>query len=195
MPNRIKPFLKLLWKVPVMITALLVSNFAMAAGSPETSSLNNPIAIMMIIIMIILLLIIALLANVLLGTADFYSQKVKKKEQEKETSSLPVITVLTGLMACSFPVMAQDAGKNASASSISGMSASTFYLMAGIIFLEIVVIMILLINVRILIAKEKQRTATAPVMNKRLQNWWNDWWNKANKFKPVHEEVKIDLGH
>lgn len=156
---------------------------------------NNPMAIMMIIIMVILLLVIGLLANVLLGTADFYAQKLKKEQQEKEKSSLPVATLLAGLIVCSFPAMAQDAAKSASASLIAGMSARTFYLMTGVIFLEIVVIIVLLINVRILIAKEKLRTATAPAMSKRLVSWWQNWWHKANKFKPVHEEVQIDLGH
>ena len=152
-------------------------------------------AIMLIIIMIILLLVIGLLANVLLGTADFYAQKLKKEQEEKEKSSLPVVTILAGLIACSFPAMAQNAGASTPAASIAGLSARTFYLMAGVIFLEIVVIIVLLINVRILIAKEKLRTATAPAMGNRFVIWWKNWWQKANKFKPVQEEVQIDLGH
>jgi cytochrome c oxidase cbb3-type subunit 3 len=60
--------------------------------------------------------------------------------------------------------------------------------MTGVIFLEITVILVMLANVRILIAKQKQKKARQlkPVFN---------WWSKMNKFRPAHEEVQIDLGH
>ena len=131
-----------------------------------TCSINNPLAIMMIIIMFILLLVIGLLANVLLGTASFYKDKVV--EEEKKQSTTPVSAgIMIGLLLTSFSAMAQDAAPPAT---IGGLSKSVFYFMTGIIFLEIVVILALLANVRILIAKERKRNAvTAPKNKTHLQ--------------------------
>lgn len=191
MSNRIKTFFKSPLQAFFLITGLVLSNLTMAAGGPKASSINNPLAIMMIIIMVILLLIIALLANVLLGTAGYYTEKVKK-EREKSSSPPPVSTLLAILLITGFPAMAQETGQS---KLIGGLSAATFYLMAGVIFLETIVILAMLINLRILVAKEKAKAATAPAVTKQLYNRWKGWWAKANKFKPIHEEVQIDLGH
>jgi cytochrome c oxidase cbb3-type subunit III len=149
-------------------------------------SINNPLAIMMIVIMFILLLVIGLLANVLLGAASFYKEKVEKEEAE-EKKPAPVALMITALLLGSFSAMAQD-GAAAAPETIGGLSKSMFYLMTGVIFLEITVILVMLANVRILIAKQKQKKARQlkPVFN---------WWSKMNKFRPAHEEVQIDLGH
>lgn len=156
------------------------------------SFMNNPLAVIMIIIMVILLLIIALLAHVLLGTANFYADKLKKeaaREKEKHNSTLPTATIIAGLLLTAGTAIAQD-GKPAF-TTIGGISSGVFYVMTGIIFLEIIVILVLLVNVRILLAKEKKKKEPVPAVAKRSVNWWN----KVNRFKPVDEEVDMDLGH
>lgn len=155
------------------------------------SFMSNPLAVMMVIIMIILLLIIALLAHVLLGTANLYFDKLKKEkdEEEKKSKTLPTASLIALLLLSTFSTMAQDA--KAAVTTIGGISRGTFYVMTGIIFLEIIVILGLLINVRILLAKERKRKEPAPAVAKRAFQWWE----KLNRFKPVHEEVDMDLGH
>lgn len=148
------------------------------------SFMSDPLAVMMVIIMIILLLVIGLLANVLLGAAGIYAEKIKKEEEEKKSSALPAATILTGLLLTTLSGMAQG-------TKAAGISPATFNLMIGVIFLEILVILVLLINVRILIAKNKKKKEAAVVVAKPAIAWWN----RINKFKPVHEEVDIDMGH
>lgn len=187
-----KLFSKTLAPASLLAGGLLLGNIALAAGGPKESTINNPLAVMMIIIMMILLLVIGLLANVLLGTAGFYAEKVKKEEAEKKQSSVPVTAAIIAALLFCIPAMAQDATATAPASTtIGGLSKSTFYLMTGVIFLEIIVILGMLANMRILIAKEKKRIAAAPEKVKPAFNWWN----KLNKFRPVNEEVQMDLGH
>lgn len=157
-------------------------------------SINNPLAVMMLIIMFILLLVIGLLANVLLGIAGFYADKVKKEEAKKKQSAIPVSAAIIAalLLACA-PAMAQDAtDAPAAVTTIGGLSKGTFYFMAGVIFLEIVVILVILANIRILLAKEKQQKLVEPT---KKPSFIITWWNKLNKFRPVQEEVDMDLGH
>ncbi|HEY0678209.1 MAG TPA: cbb3-type cytochrome c oxidase N-terminal domain-containing protein [Chitinophagaceae bacterium] len=187
-----KFFSKSFLRFSLASAGVMLGNLVFAADGPTPSSMSSPLAITMIIIMVILLLIIALLANLLLGAAGFYTDKVKKEEQQQ--SSAPVTTVvIAGMLLCSFPAMAQDAGaKTASSLSFGGLSGTAFYIMSAVIFLEIIVILGLLLNLRILIAKEKMKSAVvAPVKVRKTVNWWN----KLNKFRPVHEEGNIDLGH
>jgi cytochrome c oxidase cbb3-type subunit III len=193
MPKHIYITQRLVLYAALITGCMLLNNFAMAAGGPASSLLNNTLAIMMIIIMVILLLIIGLLANVLLGTAGFYARKMKKDGQAGNKGASPAAMLLVCLLACSFPAMAQDATTTSSA--IAGLSPVTFYILSGVIFLEILVIMVLLINVKILLAKEKKRQLPETLMEKPAFQRWQVWWSKVNQFKPVHEEVKIDLGH
>ena len=172
--------------------------------------LNSQLAIIMIIIMIILLLVIALLANVLLGAADYYSVKEKNAaarknekgdnddEQGNASSSAAAIMMMASLLFFSAPVFAQSTdaatATTVAAATVGGLSKPVFYVMTGVIFLEVIVIMVMLINLRILLAKNKAKAiaaVTVPTPVKRFAHWWN----RFNKFKPVQEEVAIDLGH
>jgi cytochrome c oxidase cbb3-type subunit III len=156
------------------------------------SFMGNPLAVIMIIIMIILILIIGLLAHLLLGAAGLYVENLKqKKASEKKTSSAPAALMFAGLVLSTLSAAAQDA--KTALSTIGGMKASTFYIMTAIIFLEIIVILGLLINVRILMAREKKSSELAPVV--ATPGSLTRWWNKFNRFKPLQEEVQIDLGH
>src|SRR4029078_11228876 len=64
-----------------------------------------------------------------------------------------------------------------------------------IIFLELLVILVLLLNIRLLIKSEKRSLLTAeaivPAVTKQRVNWWN-WFNKL---KPIEQEADIDMGH
>ena len=160
--------------------------------------------------MIILLLVIALLANVLLGAADYYTAKERKTEAGKDekdenddeqgnaSSAAAAIMMLASLLLFSAPVFSQNndpaTTTTVAAATVGGLSKPVFYVMTGVIFLEVIVIMVMLINLRILLAKHKAKAitpVTVPVPAKRFANWWN----RFNKFKPVQEEVAIDLGH
>jgi cytochrome c oxidase cbb3-type subunit 3 len=83
------------------------------------------------------------------------------------------------------------------AKSIGGVDASTFYLLATVLFLELLVIITLLLNIKLLLKKEKEKFVTASEMAKQEEEKINklSWWDKINSLRPVSEEAELDLGH
>lgn len=167
-----------------------------AAGPPEPSIFSNPLLLIMIILMIVLLIIIGILANILTGAADF---KLKKR---KNTGNNPVvintILILVFLLSGS-PLFAQDAKTQttkAIAETIGGMQASTFYIMAAAIFIELAIIIALLVNIRFLLKPEKEKIAAATeAETEKIKKTRLSWWDRINKFHPVSQEAELDLGH
>ncbi|MBK9569707.1 MAG: c-type cytochrome [Chitinophagaceae bacterium] len=145
--------------------------------------------------MILLLIIIAILANILIGAADV---KLKKRKQ----STSPVLRnslLLAFLLLSGSSLFAQGPVTETSKAvvkSIGGMQASTFYIMAFVIFIELAIIMVLLINIKFLLKTEKEKVslAAAPQAEK-LKKEKLSWWDRFNKLKPVSEEAELDLGH
>ena len=131
-----------------------------AAGPPEPSIFNNPLALILIILMILLLIIIAILANILIGAAD-----VKLKKRKQTTS--PVLRnslLLVFLLISGSSLFAQGTvteTTKAVVKSIGGMQASTFYIMAFVIFIELAIIMAMLINIKFLLKSEKEKVILA----------------------------------
>lgn len=162
-----------------------------AAGPPEPSIFGNTLAITLIILMLLLLIIIAVLANVLVNTAD-----LKAKKRKKENSVI-VTSLLLVLLFISPDLFAQETVEQIVqpvSQAIGGLSASTFYLMASVIFLELFIILALSINVRFMVKTEKEKIAmelSAEKINKPKISWWT----RFNRFKPLEQESSIDLGH
>ena len=181
--------------VVLLCTAVLLMNAqtVLAAGPPAPSAFENPVTIGFVILMLILLLIIAILANLLMGVAQVKLEKDKKAA----TAAKAAATVVSLLLLFCSPIMAQDnaaAAAAPTAAGIAGMSAVSFYLMTSIIFLELIVILGLLVNVRMLLRAELERPENAPAAA-AMKNKFNNWWMKLNSFKPVEQEADIDLGH
>jgi cytochrome c oxidase cbb3-type subunit III len=185
-------------KAIVMAGALLAQLPAWAAdGPPPPSSMDNLLTILLVVIAGILLIVIATLAQTVLGAAAYYHEKEKESTQKNSA----VIPMLIGLLLVSNIVFAQ-AEKSAAietATNYGGMTATAFYILMSVIFLEVLVIVVLLINLRILVAKERKRIA---VMNEatgavayHVARPTRTWWDKVNSFRPVKEEAALDLGH
>jgi len=181
--------------------ALLAGTAAMAQGgghAPKESSLYDPFVITLVIIMLILLLAIGLLANVVLGAAGYYHQKEKDAEQKKAGSTTITALSVIALLFVVAPSFAQDANASAatvqSASYYGGLSATTFYFMAGVIAIELLVVFILLYQLRVFLAKEKIKQSESAAKEYKVKPVVSVW-NKLNSFKPVEQEAQIDLGH
>lgn len=184
-----------------LIASLLVFTVqpAFAAGPPSPSIFSNPLAITLLSIMILLLIVIGILANIVIGAAEVKLQK-RKAEKAKGLSTALLLIML--LIAPS--LIAQDATSTTEASqkaakAIGGLDASTFYIMVAVLFIELGIIIALLINIKFLLRKEKERTAivtkeeaiiTAEEKANKLS-----WWDKLNKLRPVSQEAELDLGH
>ena len=158
----------------------------------QSSSIENPLVIGLIILMCILLLVIGLLANLLIGIAQV------RREKEKKSAADKIIVPVIGLLLCAGnSALAQDiaaASSKVAASGIAGLSATAFYMLMGVVFVELLVILLLLMNVRILLKAEKAAVEMAvaeSVWKKRFVRWWI----RLNSFKSKEQEADIDLGH
>lgn len=190
----IQPFLR---KIYVAIPILLLGNAATAqqtGGAPAPSIWDNALALTMLIISLVLLLVIALLANVVLGTAKLYFDK-----QKKSSEATKIISVLVLLLAPAL-LQAQDAAASdatvAAPASIGGLTPLTFWVLAGVIATELLVILVMGLFVKRFLAKEKITIAAAEVIvTESKPSGLKVWWDKLNSFKPMEKEADIDLGH
>ncbi len=180
----------------VLIVAFLVSfQPAWAAGPPAPSLFSNPLALILIILMILLLIIIAILAGILVGAAD-----VKLKKRKKETGPAMASVLLAFLLLTGTSLFSQDVPNDTTtvvvAKTIGGMPASTFYVMATVIFLELGLIIAMLINIRFLLKNEKEKLVLleeAEAIEAKKNKL--SWWDRMNKLRPVSQEAELDLGH
>lgn len=183
-------------RVLLLLSGLLAASVPVlakgASGPPPESSLENPLAVTLLIIIAVLALIIILLAWVVNGAADVFITRYRKAKAGI------VSILLLGMTLSSQTVKAQDAAAAAPAGNsglVGGMDAIAFYFLTSVIAVELIAILYLLYNLRLLIkgelasagiTKEKAAVPAKPKIN---------WWTKLNKFKPVEQEADIDLGH
>jgi len=184
----------------VATTALLLSAPVWAAGAPSSNPLYNPLAILLISVMFILLIVIGILGNVLVGTADVsFLEWMKRKDTEKKpTIASKAAVIVTGCILLSVAMFAQDGVDKITVqtvATIGGLSPSVFYIMVSFIFLELLIILGLLINVRLLIKSQKEKLTATEIQEVVTTRRRISWWNRINKFKPLEQEADIDLGH
>jgi cytochrome c oxidase cbb3-type subunit III len=158
-----------------------------AASVKPESVWSNPLALALLAIIMILLLVIVLLANVVLGTAEWYFKR------EKNATALKSIGVLA-LLSLPAALTAQETATTTAPMNIGGLSATTFFLLLAVITVELLVILILAFFVRSFIVKEKAKAAVA-TSEIQQDSSLKKIWDKLNSFRPITEESKIDLGH
>lgn len=167
---------------------MLCSVPAFASGPPAPIALSNPLALTLITLMIILLIVIAMLGNLLVDIADV---KLQKEKEDKKKKAATTISIVTGLLLLSYPATAQS--ETAAGTTIGGLSAFTFYVIMAIIFVEIVVILSLLINIKFLLKKETDKVFDPVPFLKTTA--LTSFWNRLNKLKPIEEEAALALDH
>ena len=134
----------------ISLFLLLFSNSVFAAGPPAPSLFSNGLAVALLSLMVVLLIVIGILANILTGAAEV---KVKKKKAADGGK----VAMLIGLLFIAPSLVAQDVANNAvtTATTIGGLSKGTFYLMIGIILVELLVIIAMLFNRRFFFNRDK----------------------------------------
>lgn len=168
-----------------------------AAGPPSPSIFGNPLAVTFIIMMILLLIIIGVLSNILVGAADVKLKKTNVAGIAKLVITLGFLALLLGSGNTALAQTATataDAAAPAAPKMIGGMAASTFYVLATVLFLELFIIIALLINIQLLLKKEKEKLATKEEKALDKLNHLS-WWDRFNSLRPVSQEADIDLGH
>jgi cytochrome c oxidase cbb3-type subunit 3 len=146
-----------------------------------------------------LLLAIGLLANVILGAAQVYLQRYKD-ERKKGNSGVGKFLTIALLCLTTSALFAADAPATATAvvaeeTSIAGLSLTSFYVMVSVIFLELLILWVLLVNLKKLLAKEAAVNLDAEEIAEEKTSSFLQWWDNFNSFKPIQEESSIDLGH
>lgn len=183
-----KHLLMLLLLLPAS-AAVTAQTAAGTSSAVPPSVWSNPLALAMLAIIMVLLLVIALLANVVLGTAEWFF----KKDTGSSTAKAIALLVTLSVPALSF---AQDTATTVAASAnYGGLSSTTFFLLLAVIGVELVVILVLSFFVRSFLTKEKAKTAVAAETAVQKETNWQQLWDKINSFRPITEESKIDLGH
>lgn len=194
-------YLQLLTQLKYKTVALILTLFittapAWAAGPPAPSLFDSPLAVIMIILMFILLIVIAVLASIVIGAAD-----VKRKQrviERVQKASTPVILLFLLLTPAS-SLFAQDAAPTATVAtdtSIGGVTSFAFYVMASVIFLELIVILALLLNIKLLIKKEREHLVNLSEEEiKEVKRTRLTWWDRFNKMRPISQDAEIDMGH
>lgn len=183
----------------VVISIGLGSNDAFAAGPPKVSELSNPLAQVLLVIIVGLLLAIGLLANVILGAAQMYLQRFKEERKRSDTTAGKTVAVIlfclvsTALFAADAP--AADAVAAPAETTIAGLGLFSFYALISVIILELVILLVLLGNLKKLLAKEAALVANTEAADVPTESAFVKWWDNLNKFRPIHEEANIDLGH
>jgi cytochrome c oxidase cbb3-type subunit 3 len=183
----------------VVISIGFSSNDAFAAGPPKASELSNPLAQVLLVIIVGLLLAIGLLANVILGAAQVYLQRYKD-ERKKGNSGVGKFLTIALLCLTTSALFAADAPATATAAvaeetSIAGLSLTSFYVLVSVIFLELLILWVLLVNLKKLLAKEAAVNLDASEAAPEKTSSFLQWWDNFNSFKPIQEESSIDLGH
>ena len=182
----------------VVISIGLGSNDAFAAGPPKASELSNPLAQVLLVIIVGLLLAIGLLANVILGAAQVYLQRFKDERKRSDVAGKTVAVILcclvsSALFAADAP--AADAAAAPAETTIAGLGWYSFYALISVIVLELIILLVLLGNLKKLLAKEAALVVTTSEVEEPTESALAKWWDNLNKFRPIHEEANIDLGH
>ena len=182
-------------KVAFLLPVFLMAGLAAMAQPKPPSSLTNPLAQVMVIIMVLLALCIALLANVVNSATAMYCEKLR---QERDAKSGTIAAGITAFLMLAGPMAAMAQTAQAAAqvidSSINGLTPLVFYLMVGVITVEIIILVALVYQLRFLIgleAKEVIKVAVEVEPEKPKVNWW---W-KINKSTDIAHEQDIDLSH
>ena len=192
--HSIQPFVR---KLYVAVPLLLLGTAATAqqtGGAPAPSIWDNALALTMLIISLVLLLVIALLANVVLGTAKLHFDKQKKSSNATKIVSILVLFLAPALLQAQDA--AAEAGTVAATSSIGGLTPTTFWVLAAVIATELLVIIAMGIFVKRFLSNEAVAAAKAEAkIGTSKPADFKVWWDKLNSFKPMEQEVNIDLGH
>lgn len=194
---------KIFNKRTTMLWMLLtgISSTVFAADAPVPSEASKPIAMLLIVIIVALLLVIGVLAGVVMNVAKLH---VKKQKALNANAAKAVMIVALGLS--SFVATAQEKAAEVVAeppTNYGGLSATSFWALFTVILICVAVIIGLLHNLRFLLKLEKASLAKTQGTHENTtagskveeESSLQNWWDKFNSFRPMKEEVTIDLGH
>lgn len=162
------------------------------------STMSNPLVQLLVVIIITLLLAIAVLAYTVMGAAQIYLQKY---ESHKNNSGSKVLGLVFVMLLSSGLLSAQTAAADPAVTeavvtpNMGGLSDTVLWALLSVIGLEFLVLLWLLFHLKSLLKFEFENIESAKEASVKKPSRVLVWWNSINKFRPVHEEADIDLGH
>ena len=189
-------------KNSMITTGLLLcstSSIWAADGPKPPSSLLNPFVEILAVVIVGLAIVIGFLAKLVIDAA-FVKVDKEKKEKSNGTGTIlfTVLFLLFSVNAFSQDKAVADSTEGAAkvtlASQLGGISETAYYLLSSVVVLEVLIVVVLLFMLKTFIASEKKTLATAAVVVDNALPTVS-WWDKVNNFKPIHQEVDLDLGH
>ena len=189
---------KRIFKAVLLSAGLFAQNLAFAAGPPAKPDLYNPLALILLSVILCLLLVIALLANIVVSMGQLYVKRLKTERiANKNTENAKIVTALLFCL-LTIPGISQEVVNEqvaARVTHISGLPIGSFYVLLGVIGLELIILFVLVYFLKIFMAVEKQvavESVSKPVFSKA---GFKNWWEKINNFRPAKEEAEIELEH
>ncbi|MBN9299522.1 MAG: c-type cytochrome [Filimonas sp.] len=188
---------KKLLRAGMLVAGICIASGAFADGPPKPSELNNALAITLVCVIAGLALAIGILANVVMNAAGIYLKKYK--ESKKEAANIAKVVSVFLLCLLSSSLFAEETATAATsvAATFGGLSAGSFYMLISVIGLEIIIILALLYNLKVLLRIEKNPVvATAEeTTSVKKDSAWKKIWIKLNNFKSEKEEKDLLLDH
>lgn len=161
------------------------------ASAPEENKFNA-ILIGLVSLALVLLFAILVLGNTLRQLGFVYRDRMRS---DRKAGLMKTVALLMGLGLTSLAANAEEAVAEVTSSApafISGIPASHFYTLMGIIALELLVIISLVFLVRTmvrLISTDPEKAAVAEQVVKV------NFWDRFNKVVPIEKEADIMLDH
>ena len=162
------------------------------------STMSNPLVQLLVVIIITLLVAIGVLAYTVMGAAQIY---LRKYESYKKDSATKVLLLVFAMLLSSGLLSAQTAGVDSTVAAavdipnMGGLSDTALWALLSVIGLEFLVLLWLLFHLKSLLKFEFENVESAKEVPTKKPSRFLVWWDNINKFKPVHEEADIDLGH
>ncbi len=182
---------KLLKKALLIIICLEPAFVHAANGTPANGFSLNPVLIGLVSLMLILLFVIGITTHVLRQLVTVYRERLRK-ERKKAKGILPAL--LTGLILLTLPAVAAEEAVAAAPGTtyISGIAAKEFYALISIIGFELIVLLCLLLNIRLLIRLSVGKPEVEKAVKAVVRRSFLDRFNKSVS---MEKETGILLGH
>jgi cytochrome c oxidase cbb3-type subunit III len=188
--------LGLLAAMPGMAQQAAQTDTKVAANTESSTG-----AVVAIIAVAVLALVIGILAHAVIGARALYEERMKKEKGKTGAGVLTALALLMLSILSALPGHAQQAGAVsqvvfAGPDTIGGMSPTLFYVVVGVIVLELAVIIVLVNMLKFLAGiGKKVAVASADVATVKAPSALAVWWDKLNKSVSIEREKDIDLSH
>ena len=179
------------------IAILLSPALSIAASTnPQDSSNNyNIMLITLVGLIFILLFVIGMLASTMKQLGYVVRDKVRKERQEAK-NLVKTIIVFLALILSGFNTFAADKVEALAApvsNMIQGIPEMDFYIIAGVILLELLVIFSQVIHVNVLMKAIKSKPELVSQAEVIVRKSW--FWDKFNAAAPIEKEKDVLLDH